>query len=111
MSKPNKNKHRCDKYKSSGAHEINKQLKQERHQKRMARFEKRHEEGKTYEYKPNPFKKGTKKWHHEAEDRAAKNADKRTPQAQRDSNMRLLQNELDKEIAERKKTEDAKKRK
>ena len=108
MSKPNKNKHHCDKYKSSGAHEINKQLKQERHQKRMSKFAKRREEGKAYEYKPNPFKEYTKKWWDEHRDRQEKNVDRRSDQAKHDSWNRKLQNQLDEEERIRKATKDKK---
>lgn len=109
MSKPNKNKHHCDKYKSSGAHEINKQKKQERHKKRMEKFAKRREEGKAYEYKPNPFKEYTRKWWHEKQDREAKNVDRRAPLATHDSVMRKLQNQLDKEEQAHKALKDSKK--
>ncbi len=56
MSKPNK-KHTewCKNYKSRGQREINKAIKQERHKKRMAMFAKRRDEGKVYEYEPNPY--------------------------------------------------------
>ena len=58
MSKPNK-KHNewCKNYKSRGQREINKVIKQERHKKRMAMFAKRRDEGKGYEYEPNPYDK------------------------------------------------------
>lgn len=70
MSRIGKNKRRCDKYKNSGHHEINKHLKQERHEKRMTRFAKRKADGKSYVYQsdrtgtkenpsgPNTFEKG-----------------------------------------------------
>lgn len=60
MSKPNK-KHNewCKGYKSRGQRAINKAIKQKRHEKRMAKFAKRKEDGKTYKYKPNPFPNGT----------------------------------------------------
>ena len=41
MAKPGTNKKRCEKYKQSGNKAHNKQLRQERHQKRMDRFAKR----------------------------------------------------------------------
>ena len=50
MSKPGANKKKYDKYKSSGTREKNKKLKAERHEKRMAKFARRKEEGKSYEY-------------------------------------------------------------
>jgi len=56
MSKPNK-KHNewCKGYKSRGQRAINKAIKQKRHEKRVADFARRKEDGKTYEYKPNPY--------------------------------------------------------
>jgi len=50
MARIGHNKKRCEKYKLSGARERNKQIKQERHKKRMERFAKRREEGKAYVY-------------------------------------------------------------
>lgn len=47
-NKIGRNKKSCEKYKNSGHRAINKQLKQERHKKRMERFAKRKEEGKDY---------------------------------------------------------------
>lgn len=41
----------CEKYRNSGHKEENKVLKQKRHEKRMARFAKRKEEGKSYVYR------------------------------------------------------------
>ena len=56
MSKPNKKYNEwCKNYKSRGQREINKAIKQERHKKRMAMFAKRRDEGKGYEYEPNPY--------------------------------------------------------
>ena len=56
MSKPNKRHgEKCKEYKLAGRREINKAIKQERHKKRMAMFAKRKEEGKAYEYEPNPY--------------------------------------------------------
>ena len=56
MSKPNK-KHNewCKGYKSRGQRTINKAIKQKRHEKRVADFARRKEDGKTYKYKPNPY--------------------------------------------------------
>lgn len=63
MSKPNK-KHNewCKNYKSRGQREVNKAIKQKRHEKRVAQFAKRREEGKTYSYQKNPYEKGTYQW-------------------------------------------------
>lgn len=45
------NKKSCEKYRNSGHREENKAAKQKRHEKRMTRFAKRKEEGKTYVYR------------------------------------------------------------
>lgn len=74
-----RNKEKCQAYKNAGRKAINKELKAKRHEKRMAKFAKRREDGKTYEYKPNPFKEGTKKWREENQRRAEKNVDRRIP--------------------------------
>ena len=74
-----RNKEKCQAYKNAGRRKINKELKAMRHEKRMAKFAKRKADGKTYEYKPNPFKDGTKKWHEENQRRAEKNVDRRIP--------------------------------
>ena len=63
MSKPNK-KHNewCKNYKSRGQREVNKAIKQKRHEKRVAQFAKRREEGKTHSYQKNPYEKGSYNW-------------------------------------------------
>ena len=63
MSKPNK-KHNewCKGYKSCGQRAINKAIKQKRHEKRMAKFAKRKEDGKTYAYQKNPYEKDSREW-------------------------------------------------
>ncbi len=63
MSKPNK-KHNewCKNYKSRGQREVNKAIKQKRHEKRVAQFAKRREEGKAYSYQKNPYEKGSYQW-------------------------------------------------
>lgn len=96
MAKPgNKNnKARCEKYKQMGRREINKAEKQKRHQKRMEKFAKRKEEGKCYEYKPNPFKKDSKEYIAEANARARKNIDHKLPMSRFDSVMRKVDNYL-----------------
>lgn len=45
------NKKACEKYRNSGHKEENKVAKQKRHEKKMARFAKRKEEGKAYVYR------------------------------------------------------------
>ena len=63
MSKPNK-KHNewCKGYKTRGQREVNKAIKQKHHEKRVADFAKRKEEGKTYSYQKNPYEKDTREW-------------------------------------------------
>lgn len=51
MSKIGSNKKACEKYRNSGHKEENKAAKQKRHEKRMERFTKRKEEGKSYTYR------------------------------------------------------------
>lgn len=50
MARKGGNKKACDKYKMSGHREENKKLRQVRHEKRLARFAKRKEDGKCYSY-------------------------------------------------------------
>ncbi len=63
MSKPNK-KHTewCKNYKSRGQREINKAIKQKRHEKRVVDFAERKENGKSYFYQKNPYEKDTREW-------------------------------------------------
>lgn len=49
-NKVGRNKKVCEKYRTSGRRAINNDLKQKRHEKEVARFAKRREEGKTYTY-------------------------------------------------------------
>ena len=94
----NKNhKARCERYKQSGRRIINKQKKAERHKKRMEKFAKRREEGKTYQYTPIPYKEGTKEYIEEKRNRASKNVSHSTPTSIYDSVMRKLDNRLAKE--------------
>ena len=50
MSKPGAHKKKYDAYKNSGRKEINKKERAAKNQRRIDRFAKRKEEGKTYEY-------------------------------------------------------------
>lgn len=112
MPKPGKNKKSCELYKQRGRLEINKKAKAERNQKRIERFEKRKEEGKTYEYKPNPFDRKSKnkgevrRYWKERRKRASKNVDRRTPFQKLTSLLRKTQNALDKEERIRKLSKD-----
>jgi len=76
MSKPNKRHHeKCEKYKAQGRRETNKEIRKQRHEKRMQKFAKRREEGKAYTYEPNPFESGTAAFAHEKAVRAYKHND------------------------------------
>lgn len=89
MSKPNKNRKRLyDAYKSQGRRELNKQSKQDRNKKRIARFEKRRSEGKAYVYKKGQFS---------GECKSNNNSNKYTEYAKLESIFRKLENALAKE--------------
>jgi len=117
MAKPNKNnKLRCERYKAQGRREINKKKKAERNEKRIAKFAKRREEGKAYEYvwlghEPEVIDGDPKSWRRhrdweiEKAIRAGKNTDHKTPYARMVSNRRKLKNELDAEILAEKRKE------
>lgn len=92
------NKKRYDAYKNSGRRLINKAEKQKKHEKRMEKFARRREEGKTYEYKPNPHKEGTKEYIIEQNKRETK-AKRwyKLPLSQFTSAMAKLDNQLKKE--------------
>ena len=62
QDKHGKHKEWCKNYKARGQRETNKAIKQKRHEKRVADFAKRKEEGKTYTYQKNPYEKDTNKW-------------------------------------------------
>ena len=80
-----------------------------KHEKRMARFAKRREEGKAYEYNPNPFTKGTKEYIQEERQRAEKNVSHKTPLQTMASIMKKLDNQLAKERMARKERLDKRK--
>lgn len=112
MSKIGRNKKRCDAYKASGHLQINKANRAERHKKRMERFAKRKEEGKTYKYKPlvKPNKGDSdEKWleyNNEVAARAAKNHIDITSYRY----LRSLFHRLDNKIAKQKLEEKSKKK-
>ena len=59
MARRGGNKKRCEKYKQRGAKEINKKLRQEKHEKRLAKFAERKAERKeTTQPKPKKESKG-----------------------------------------------------
>ncbi len=94
MAKPGKMKKKCEKYRNQGRKETNKELRAERHEARMKKFADRREAGKTYKYKPNPYKEGTFEYNCEVLERAEKNRSKRTEFNMMKSIMRKLQNEI-----------------
>lgn len=105
MSKPNKNRRKYyDAYKQEGRLLKNKEKKKAKHEKRMAKFAKRREEGKSYSYKPNPYKEGTDEFILEENRRRVKNV-RPISIGKWDSVMRKLQNRRDKalELAKAKK--------
>lgn len=104
MSRPgNQNKKkRFEKYKSSGRREANKIVKQQRDEKRRARFAKRKEEGKAYEYEPIPYEKGSKDYNREARIRTQKNQSHKTEYQTVTSILQRIQNELDCQAKEEK---------
>lgn len=94
MSKIGRNKKVCENYRLSGRREDNKRIKQKRHEERMEKFSERRELGLTYEYKSNPFPKGSREFSREKERRANKNVSRKTPIQTFTSIMRKLDNEL-----------------
>lgn len=59
--------------------EVNKEKRMSKAERRLAKFARRHEAGKAYTYKPNPFPKGSKEWYDEQWERAHKNCSSKTP--------------------------------
>lgn len=102
MSKIGRNKKRCEHYRLSGNLHTNKLLKQERNEKRIAKIVARREAGKTYEYQANPYSKDSTMYVREAARRAKKNIDRRLPLQKLTSIMRKLNNQLAKEMTEKK---------
>ena len=84
---------------SSGNKAAQNRAKEER---RQAKFAKKRDEGRAYEYKPIPYEKGTVEYTHEKLERAEKTVSKKTPVARFTSIMRKLDNQLAKEKMERK---------
>lgn len=112
MAKPGTNKERCKRYTASGHREANKARRQENEKKRIAKFARRREEGKAYEWKPNPYdpERQKRQYIEEANARANKNKDRRDWVSRWRSVMRKLDNELAaEEIAAKKMLDKAKK--
>lgn len=63
-------------------------------ERRQALFAKRREEGKGYEYKPNPYPKDSDEYNQERRRRAEKNMSQKTPVAKMRSVMAKLDNYL-----------------
>ena len=78
--KHGKHKESCKKYQSEGRREKNKAIRQQKHEKRMAKFAKRREEGKSYTY--NPDGAGTNQRRYKVEEAEEKRA-KRTGEYRR----------------------------
>ena len=96
----NKNhKERCKRYKQEGRRELNKVKKKERHEKRLEKFRKRREEGKTYTYTPNPYEIGSQEYIKENNLRQKKNKTHKTDVAIWSSIMRKVNNVVEKEKA------------
>ena len=94
-----RNKKSCEHYKQTGQRARNKARKAERNEKRIAYFAKRREEGKAYEYKPNPYdpegsRKERKRYFAERKRRAEKNVDHRDPVSKWRSIMRRACNDV-----------------
>jgi len=96
MAKPGTNKERCKRYTASGHREANKERRQENNKKRIARFAQRREDGKAYEYKPNPYdpKTQARQYFEEERLRAEKNVDHRDAVSRWRSIMRKLNNQI-----------------
>ena len=95
MAKPGGNKKRCEKYAKSGHKELNKKLRQQRDKKLKAKFAKRREEGKAYEYKPNPYEEGTNEYNREVLSRMDKNKYHKTEFQRWRSIFAKLDNEIE----------------
>lgn len=82
------------KSKSSGKISLGgrKEAHKRQEEKRQAKFKERRENGTNYTYKPNPYKKGTPEYEHEALVRAEKNLNQRLPYAKTQSIFAKLDN-------------------
>lgn len=77
--------------------------------KRQAKFAAKRESGNAYEYKPNPYKKGTVKWRLEAASRAEKTQSSKLPLVKLTSIFAKLDNQLAEEaVVNKNKKEKAK---
>lgn len=74
-----------------------KKINKQREEKRQLKFQKKREEGKEYNYAPNPYEKGTRKYFKERRKRAEKNTDHRLPISRWTSTMAKLENQINKE--------------
>lgn len=111
MARIGKHKKKYDAYKLGGHKIINKQLKQERHKKRMAAYAKRKEEGLTYKYAPISSPKGSYEYNQERMIRAEKCKNRKLPEAKMRSIMAKLDNYLEKKTQEVKESKERKSKK
>lgn len=111
MARIGKHKKKYDAYKLGGHKIINKKLKQERHEKRMAAFEKRKEAGLTYKYAPITFPKDSYEYNQERMIRAEKCKNRKLPEAKMRSIMAKLNNYLEKKTLEVKELKERKSKK
>lgn len=124
MARIGKHKQKYDKYKNSGNKAKNKILKQERHEKRLAKFAKKREDGKGYVYSKeksdNKFNKYCTEYNLNIQNSTElrnsyfkpnqnSNRGKHTPLAKYTSEMRKLDNRMkEREEAEKKNKANAK---
>lgn len=94
-NKVGRNKKSCERYKAEGRREKNKAKKQVKAEKRLAYFAKRREEGKGYEYKPNPYDEGSAKWKNERNRRMKKNERHELPMVTFEKTMKQLERDLE----------------
>ena len=95
MAKPGGNKKRCEKYSKSGHRELNKKLRQQRDEKRKAKFAKRRESDAAYEYKQNPYEEGSNQYNWEVLSRMEKNKYHKTEFQRWRSIFAKLDNEIE----------------
>ena len=74
-------------------------IRKARAEKREAKFAAKRKAGLAYEYKKNPFKKGSKEWAREKMERANKTHGSKCEYAKFESIMRKLDNYLEAEAA------------
>ena len=99
---------RCQKYKNSGRREINKAKKQERDKKRIAKFARRRERKPEHTYTPkDPETRGTNKMEPLGDFAWRPKMEKMVEYQKWTSAFRRIQNQIDAEILEMKKSLEA----